>query len=568
MFKRLPAFLASIGIAAHTAAATIARWDFNSVPSDADPTTGTLAPAAGFGTATLVGGVTGSFTASNGSSDPNPLDNSNWRITTWPAQGAQNKQHGIRFSVGTAGYRNLALRWDLRASNTASKYVRLQYSTNGTGFVDFQVIRMPNEQWINGLTASFTGVPGVEDNPAFAVRFVTEFESTATGAGTNGYVAASATNSYGLSGTLRFDMLGLTGDAAVSQFSLLSYNVLGRDQPDWTTNSAQVQALGRQLAYLKPDIVGLVEIPETNANYLQMTNFVAAYLPGYRLAIGSRTDGGERSVVLSRFPIARSQSWLARSDLAPFGYSGVFTRDLFEAELALPGLPQPFHFFVTHLKAHSDEDSCLRRAAEARAITNYFVRGYLSTNALRPYALAGDLNEDIARPRPYEQEAIQTLTSPPTGLRLTTPRDPFNGDDRTWSIQNFNLTQRFDYLLPCALLASNVIASQVFRTDRVSPPAPPLLASDSTATSDHLPVTMTFRNPYTAPFLIRSLSLGNQIAHLAWQAVPGGRYRVDASADLIVWVAVTTILTAQGNELACDLSRQGTQRYYRVALAD
>jgi len=181
-------------VAASAPAATIALWDFNSPSSDSAHATGTLSPAWGVGSAVLVGGVTASFTASNGSSDPNPTDNSNWRITSWPAQGSQNKQNGIRVNVGTVGYRNITLSWDLRNSKTASKCARLQYTTNGTKFLDFLIITMLNETWINSQSASFAGVPGVDGNSKFGVRFVTEFELTAPGTGTNGYVPARPTS--------------------------------------------------------------------------------------------------------------------------------------------------------------------------------------------------------------------------------------------------------------------------------------------------------------------------------------------------------------------------------------
>ncbi len=565
MFHRWLLFLALITLAAQSPAATLALWDFNSTPSDADATTGTLAPAVGFGTAALVGGVTASFTASNGSLDPNPTDNSNWRITTWPAQGTQNKQSGIRLNVGTVGYRNIAIHWDQRNSNTASKYARLQYTTNGTEFMDFHVIVMPNETWINGQSVSFSDVPGVEDNPSFGVRFVTEFESTAVGTGTSGYVPSNAGSTYGSGGTLRFDRVTFTGESTLTNFSLVSYNVLGRDQPDWTTNSAQVRAIGRQMAFLKPDIIGFQEIPETNANYLQMTGFVATYLPGYHLATGQRTDGGERSVVASRFPIVRSQSWLARSSLTAFGYNGVFTRDLFEAQILVPGLPQPFHFFTTHLKAHPDEASSVRRAAEARAISNYFAGAFLTTNALRPYVLVGDMNEDVNRPRTYEQGAIQTLTSSPTGLQLTTPRNPATHDERTWSIQNAGLTIRFDYILPCGLLSSNITSSQVFRSDKVSPSVPPMLTSDSATAADHLPVMMTLRNPYDAPPIIRALMITNKIATVRWVTIPGGYYRVETSGDLTQWQAVATNLVAQSGELELQTATGSVTQFFRVA---
>jgi endonuclease/exonuclease/phosphatase family metal-dependent hydrolase len=563
MFKRLlPVLLIGLGMARGTAA-TIALWDFNSPTPDADPTTGTLTPAIGAGSAVLVGGVTASFTASNGSSDANPNDNSNWRITTWPAQGTQNKQNGIRLNVGTVGYRNITLSWDLRNSNTASKYTRLQYTTNGADFVDFYVIAMTNETWINGQTVSFAGVPRVEGNPKFGVRFVTEFENTALGSGTNGYVPANPSTAYGSAGTLRFDMVRFSGDTTVSGFSVLTYNILGNGASGWTLASNNVQAVGRELGYLQSDVIGFQEIPEDFR--LQMTNFITAYLPGYYVAIGSSTGGAERSAVASRYPIARSKSWLINNDLTAYGYAGTFTRDLFEAQIAVPGLPQPFHFFTTHLKAHPDQDSAERRGAEARAISNFLAYAYLTTNSLHPYVLVGDMNEDIYRPRTYEQGAIQSLTSTPTGLRLTTPRHPVTGDDRTWSIQNASLTIRFDYVLACNLLYYSVNASQVFRSDLVIPAVPPLLPADSATASDHIPVTMTFRDPYNVPLVIRSLALSNQVATLRWTAIPGDRYRVESSPNFGGWQSALANLVATTNDVSVQVPATSSAQFFRLA---
>ena len=526
MLRCSQVIIAATAICARASAVTLASWDFDSLTPDADPTTGTLQPVAGSGTASLVGGVTGSFTESNGSSDTNPTDNSNWRITIWPAQGTQNKQNGIRFNVSTAGYQIITLSWDLRNSNAASKYTRLQYTTNGTDFIDFQVITMPYETWVNGQSASFVGVPGVEDNPDFGVRFVTEFESTAIGSGTNAYLPCNPTSSYGSAGTLRFDMVAVAGRNPVTNLTLLTYNVLGRHVTDWTTNSAQVQAIGRQLSYLKPDVVGFQEIPEVNAGYSQMANFVAAYLPGYYLAFGSYADGVERSVVASRFPIARSKSWLLGANLAPYGYSGKFTRDLFEAQITVPEFNQPFHFFVTHLQAGTTEDEATRRGAEARCISNYFAAIYLTTNSTHPYCLVGDMNEDVDRPRTYELQAIQTLTSFLTGLHLTTPTNPATGDERTWSSRNANPTIRFDYVLPSQMLFTNVRSSQVFRSDKVSPVVPPMQTNDSATASDHLPVLLVLRNPYWT-HSSQTISFGT-LADKTYGALPFG---VSASAS-------------------------------------
>jgi endonuclease/exonuclease/phosphatase family metal-dependent hydrolase len=472
----------------------------------------------------------------------------------------------VIFKVNTAGYRNVSFRWDLRASNAASKYARLQYTTNGTDFTDFRLLTMPFEIWSNGLTANFTGFAGVDDNPRFAVRLVAEFENTALGAGTPGYVPANPGYSYSSAGTLRFDLVTFTGEPVLGDFTVMSYNILGNGATNWTLTAANVQAVGRQLSYLKPDVIGFQEIPETF--YTQWTNFINTWLPGYQLAIGSRTDGGERLGVASRFAIRRSSSWLSRTDLTSFGYAGVFTRELFEAEILLPGFPQPFHFFDTHLKAFSDQASSERRGAEAHCISNYFATAYRTTNALHPYRLVGDMNEDINRPRTYEQQAIQTLTSTATGLRPTTPRNPVTNDERTWSIQNASLTIRFDYILPSEVLFSNLTSSQVFRSDLANPPTPPLLASDSATAADHLPVLMTFRHPYTVPFRLRALAVSNQTALVRWPSTPGARYRVENSTNLSQWTAVVSNLTATNWEASVAVDAGVAPRFWRVARED
>ena len=63
--------------------------------------------------------------------------------------------------------------------------------------------------------------------------------------------------------------------------SIVTYNVRGNGETDWTTNSLQVRAIGRQMAYLQPDVVTFNEIPFPYT--YEMTNFVKAWLPGHTL---------------------------------------------------------------------------------------------------------------------------------------------------------------------------------------------------------------------------------------------------------------------------------------------
>ena len=334
---------------------------------------------------------------------------------------------------------------------------------------------------------------------------------------------------------------------------ILTYNVAGNNSgtatnaADWSTSAPQVQAVGRELIFLNPDIVAFNEIPTTNG-VVQMPGWMNAFLPGYFLATNSTGDGHIQSVIASRFPITRSASHLAFSSLAPYGYtSSSFTRDLFEAQIAVPNWPLPLHVFVAHLKATGStnpQDDANKRAAMASAISNYFTTVFLpGANGTHPYVLAGDLNEDAFFPDTdyYSGQPIQRLTSPPTGLQMTIPVNPVTHTDLTESIQG-SLDTRFDYLLPCALLFSNIAGSEVFRTDLLTNLPPNLFSNDDKTASDHLPVLMVFYNPFDTPFKLLSIARSNQDVTLNWESQNNRTFDIEASSNLVAWIPFATNL--------------------------
>ena len=218
-----------------------------------------------------------------------------------------------------------------------------------------------------------------------------------------------------------FECLARFGPPA---FSYLTYNCNGNGLTNWGTNTQHVLAIGRQVQFLNPDIITFNEIPVTNNCTAQMADFVTAFRPGYYLATNSMDDGYIRSVILSRFPIIVSTSRLHGEDLAPYGYTGSgFTRDLFEAQIAVPGLPQVLHVFTVHLKSGQDADSSARRAAEASAVSNFFAVDFPAAYGQQPYVLSGDMNEDVLQP-PDNLQSIRRLVGAPTGLQLATPLVP------------------------------------------------------------------------------------------------------------------------------------------------
>jgi endonuclease/exonuclease/phosphatase family metal-dependent hydrolase len=316
------------------------------------------------------------------------------------------------------------------------------------------------------------------------------------------------------------------------------------------------------MIYLNPDIITFNEIP--NAKTYEMTNFVNVFLPGYFMATNSGTDGSIRSVIVSRYPIARSQKWLDGIGLTNFGYAGTFTRDLFEAEITVPGASEPLHVFTTHLKSGPDGDSQDRRAAEASAISNFLVSVFIPGQGHRPYVLTGDLNEDIDLPLSHDHQPIQRLTSVPTGLHLTTPLNPFTFSPFTHSIQiPDGLDARFDYILPAGVLFSNRVGSEVFRTDVLESPPPPLLADDSVTASDHLPVVMVFN--YPDPPLVAKVTTPNGTLLLHWPALVGRKYAVEGSANLENWSVVASNIIALSGQQSWTAPVGAATQFYRVA---
>jgi endonuclease/exonuclease/phosphatase family metal-dependent hydrolase len=348
--------------------------------------------------------------------------------------------------------------------------------------------------------------------------------------------------------------------------SLLTYNVHGNGLTNWSTNLWHVQAIGRQVQQLDPDILTFQEIPVTNNCTAQMVDFVTAFRPGYHLVTNSTDDGFIRSVILSRFPIVASRSWLHGYDLTPFGYTNSgFTRDLFEAEISVPGFAQPLHVFTAHLKSGQNADESAKRAAEASAISNFFATVYFPVHGQQPYLLSGDFNEDVLQPSFGGLQALPRLANIFTGLQLVTPVNLFTGSEQTWSIQDTNgLSRRYDYILPCTLLASNIVGSQVFRTDLLSPSPADLYSNDDKTASDHLPVLMVFSNPFDKPFRLISVGITNNTVSLTWESQSNYSYDIESSSNLIMWVPLASNVVADNDHFTFRTNAPDAPRFLRI----
>jgi len=238
-----------------------AQWNFNSVPPDGATTTGLTTPSIGAGTASLVGGTTATFVTGDTTIDPaGSADNSAWNTTGYPAS-SNNKSAGAQFAVSTAGKQNIAVSWSQQSSKTGGKYFRLQYSTNSGGnFADFPAaVTLLQATNFYAFTNDLSTMPGAGNNSNFVFRIVGEFQSTATGSGTAGYVAAGTT--YATSGTTRFDMVTVSGTAYVA------------------ATPAEVTVLALTPGQLGLNIsgsAGLNYVLQTSTN-LALTNWVSVY---------------------------------------------------------------------------------------------------------------------------------------------------------------------------------------------------------------------------------------------------------------------------------------------------
>ncbi len=173
----------------------IARWDFN---------TETLLPFVGTGTATLVGGVSGTF-AVGSSSDDGSGNNRAWNVSGFPSQGQNPRSAGVQFAVDTTGYERIWLTWDQRFSPTASRRAVVEFSGDAANFVDAIAFDASGDGWTNSIVVDLSLELAIANNPLFVFRILSDF-----GEGSE-YIAAKTGSTYGSGGTWRFDQVVIKG---------------------------------------------------------------------------------------------------------------------------------------------------------------------------------------------------------------------------------------------------------------------------------------------------------------------------------------------------------------------
>ena len=199
-------------------------WDFNN-----DSTTASGGVNASLSSLALVGGTTAAF--ASGSPLDTGIPNRGYNTTNYPTQGQNNLTAGIVFNTPTTGYMNITVQFDVRWSNTASKYLRFQYTYDGTNWLNgAQLVAPGGDNWWssqninnpNGNTryyVSFFGDTQADNNPNFAFRILAEFAP-----GDNNYYGARDGNAagYRTTGTLRYDLVEVRGEVVPEPASMLA----------------------------------------------------------------------------------------------------------------------------------------------------------------------------------------------------------------------------------------------------------------------------------------------------------------------------------------------------------
>jgi len=213
MLKKL-LIVATLLAASNAQAAIVTLWNFNSVTADDNTATGSLIPSIGSGSLSTLN-VTQSFAsgaANGGSSDPATVDDSGLGITGFAAQATDNKLRGVQFNVSTLGFEDIVISYDLRHSNTSSRYEQFQYSLDGTSFTDFALFDgNAGDTWFNNRTVDLSSITGADNNASFAFRVVSAFAPS-----TSQYAASANASNYATTGTWRFDMATVSGTAVAA----------------------------------------------------------------------------------------------------------------------------------------------------------------------------------------------------------------------------------------------------------------------------------------------------------------------------------------------------------------
>ncbi|MSU85065.1 MAG: hypothetical protein EXS21_08155 [Pedosphaera sp.] len=171
-------------------------WDFNQ-------TNDLLRVTSGTATLAVLGGLRTAPASGLGSSDPSTNADFALQLTGFPKQGTGARTAGLEITTSTVGFQSVVLKFDVRATSTASRRLQVLYSTDGQTLKAGPAFTLNGgATFTNGLTVDFSAIPEAANQPEFRVRLVSDWDG-------DSYVGAAG--NYSTVGTWRIDHLRLTG---------------------------------------------------------------------------------------------------------------------------------------------------------------------------------------------------------------------------------------------------------------------------------------------------------------------------------------------------------------------
>lgn len=205
----------------------MALWDFNQ-------TNDLLRATSGTATLVVLGGLRMAPASGTGSSDPSTNADFALQLTGFPKQGTGARTAGLEITTSTVGFQSVVLRFDVRATSTASRRLQVLYSTDGQTLKAGPAFTLNGgTSFTNGLTVDFSTLPEVANQPELRIRLVSDWDG-------DSYVGAAG--NYSTVGTWRMDHLRLMG----------VYSGVQPVDPE-SENPARVTITGQPLSLQVPD---------------------------------------------------------------------------------------------------------------------------------------------------------------------------------------------------------------------------------------------------------------------------------------------------------------------------
>jgi hypothetical protein len=225
----------------------ITRWTFEPFSgTNASPT-----PSTGTGVASIIGSMSSTGSATGSSTGcAQATGTLGWQIDN--ANPGTLESSGVQFKASTVGYENIQFTFDQRFSDASTRTVRIQYTADGTNWVNFSLTNLNfisgcsnrsgiddgkidvgnpitinvNNGW-SRRTVDFSSITSANDNPNFGVRILASHYGT-----TIQFRQANNSSNVATAGTWRFDNVAFRGTALIvnptlpfSSCNLLVYRV-------------------------------------------------------------------------------------------------------------------------------------------------------------------------------------------------------------------------------------------------------------------------------------------------------------------------------------------------------